>query len=135
MSSIKGLDNLLKKLDNLANVDTTEIVEECAQEAVEIVQGEAKKFSDEEYQYIDKSISTSKSGNVFCSVGLLNTKHDFEDYKGLYFQNYGFTLWKNGKYYYPHIGWFDGAIEQVSDKVMKDMKEKLKQEINNTMEG
>ena len=131
MSSIKGLDNLLKKLDSLTDLDTSSIVEDCADKAVEIVRNKAQEFSDEEYMCIDKSpIKTYRSNSAAVDVGLLDTNHDFEEYKGLWFNNYGFTLWKNGKFYAPHVGWFDEAKEEVAKEVMKEMKTKLKQEIN-----
>lgn len=130
MSTIKGLDKLMKKLESLTDLDTQTIVEDCGEKLRKSIQNEAKEFSDEEYQYILKGqtkIYNSNSASI--QVGLLNTEANFEDYKGLYFNNYGFELWKNGKYYAPHIGWFDTAVENAKKEIITDMKEQLKNEI------
>lgn len=130
MSTIKGLDKLMKKLESLTDLDTHTIVEDCGEKLRKSIQNEAKEFSDEEYQYILKGqtkIYNSNSASI--QVGLLNTEANFEDYKGLYFNNYGFELWKNGKYYAPHIGWFDTAVENAKKEIITDMKEQLKNEI------
>lgn len=130
MSTIKGLDKLMKKLESLTDLDTQTIVEDCGEKLRKSIQNEAREFSDEEYQYILKGqtkIYNSNSASI--QVGLLNTEANFEDYKGLYFNNYGFELWKNGKYYAPHIGWFDTAVENAKKEIITDMKEQLKNEI------
>lgn len=130
MSTIKGLDKLMKKLESLTDLDTQTIVEDCGEKLRKSIQNEAKEFSDEEYQYILKGqtkIYNTNSASI--QVGLLNTEANFEDYKGLYFNNYGFELWKNGKYYAPHIGWFDTAVENAKKEIITDMKEQLKNEI------
>lgn len=130
MSTIKGLDKLMKKLESLTDLDTQTIVEDCGEKLRKSIQNEAREFSDEEYQYILKGqtkIYNSNSASI--QVGLLNTEANFEDYKGLYFNNYGFELWKNGKYYAPHIGWFYTAVENAKKEIITDMKEQLKNEI------
>ena len=130
MSTIKGLDKLMNKLESLTDLDTQTIVEDCGEKLRKSIQNEAKEFSDEEYQYILKGqtkIYNTNSASI--QVGLLNTEANFEDYKGLYFNNYGFELWKNGKYYAPHIGWFDTAVENAKKEIITDMKEQLKNEI------
>ena len=130
MSTIKGLDKLMKKLESLTDLDTQTIVEDCGEKLRKSIQNEAREFSDEEYQYILKGqtkIYNSNSASI--QVGLLNTEANFEDYKGLYFNNYGFELWKNGKYYAPHSGWFDTAVENAKKEIITDMKEQLKNEI------
>ena len=130
MSTIKGLDKLMKKLESLTDLDTQTIVEDCGEKLRKSIQNEAREFSDEEYQYILKGqtkIYNSNSASI--QVGLLNTEANFEDYKGLYFNNYGFELWKNGKYYAPHIGWFDTAVVNAKKEIIADMKEQLKNEI------
>lgn len=130
MSTIKGLDKLMKKLESLTDLDTQTIVEDCGEKLRKSIQNEAREFSDEEYQYILKGqtkIYNTNSASI--QVGLLNTEANFEDYKGLYFNNYGFELWKNGKYYAPHIGWFDTAVENAKKEIITDMKEQLKNEI------
>ena len=130
MSTIKGLDKLMKKLESLTDLDTQTIVEDCGEKLRKSIQNEAREFSDEEYQYILKGqtkIYNSNSASI--QVGLLNTEANFEDYKGLYFNNYGFELWKNGKYYAPHIGWFYTAVKNAKKEIITDMKEQLKNEI------
>ena len=136
MSTIKGLDKLIKKLDGLTDLGVDKIVEDCGEKLRKSIQEEAKEFSKEEYQYLLKGQTQIYSGNsASVQVGLLNTEADFENYKGLYFNNYGFELWKNGKYYAPHLAWFDEAVENARKKIMDDMKKQLKSKINKKIEG
>lgn len=135
MSTIKGLDKLMKKLESLTDLDTQTIVEDCGEKLRKYIQEEAKEFSNEEYQYLMKGetkIYNTNSASI--EVGLLNTQADFENYKGLYFNNFGFELWKNGKYYAPHLGWFDTAVENARKKIIDDMKKQLKKEIHKKLE-
>lgn len=130
MSTIKGLDKLMKKLESLTDLDTQTIVEDCGEKLRKSIQNEAREFSDEEYQYILKGqTKVYNTNSASIQVGLLNTEANFDDYKGLYFNNYGFELWKNGKYYAPHLGWFDTAVENARKEIITDMKEQLKNEI------
>lgn len=130
MSTIKGLDKLMKKLESLTDLDTQTIVEDCGEKLRKSIQNEAREFSDEEYQYILKGqTKVYNTNSASIQVGLLNTEANFDDYKGLYFNNYGFELWKNGKYYAPHLGWFDTAVENARKEIIANMKEQLKNEI------
>ena len=130
MSTIKGLDKLIKKLDDLTDLGVDKIVEDCGEKLRKSIQEEAKKFSDEEYQYILKTQTQIYNNNsASIQVGLLNTQAPFESYKGLYFNNYGFELWKNGKYYAPHVGWFDTAVENARKEIIAEMKKQLNNEI------
>ena len=136
MSTIKGLDKLIKKLDDLTDLGVENIINDCGNKLKNKIQDEAKTFSDTEYQYIlvgETKIYGCNSGKV--SIGLLNTKANFEDYKGLYFNNYGFELWKNGKYYAPHIGWFDTAVENARKEIISEMKKQLNNEIKKKVNG
>ena len=136
MSTIKGLDKLIKKLDDLTDLGVENIINDCGNKLKNKIQDEARTFSDTEYQYIlvgETKIYGNNSGKV--SIGLLNTKANFEDYKGLYFNNYGFELWKNGKYYAPHIGWFDTAVENARKEIISEMKKQLNNEIKKKVNG
>ena len=136
MSAIKGLDKLIKKLDDLTDLGVENIINDCGNKLKNKIQDEAKTFSDTEYQYIlvgETKIYGNNSGKL--SIGLLNTKANFEDYKGLYFNNYGFELWKNGKYYAPHIGWFDTAVENARKEIISEMKKQLNNEIKKKVNG
>lgn len=136
MSTIKGLDKLIKKLDDLTDLGVDKIVEDCGEKLRKSIQKEAMNFSDEEYQYILKGQTKIYSNNTASiQVGLLNTQANFEDYKGLYFNNYGFELWKNGKFYAPHIGWFDTAVENARKDIMSEMKKQLNNEIKKKVNG
>lgn len=136
MSTIKGLDKLIKKLDDLTDLGVENIINDCGNKLKNKIQDEARTFSDTEYQYIlvgETKIYGNNSGKV--SIGLLNTKANFEDYKGLYFNNYGFELWKNSKYYAPHIGWFGTAVENARKEIISEMKKQLNNEIKKKVNG
>ncbi len=74
---IKGLNSLLKKLDNVSNIKTKEIMEEVAEGATKAIQEEAKKFSDTSYLYAGEVEVRDYGLSCFIDVGFSSEKNSF----------------------------------------------------------
>lgn len=131
--SISGVDNLLKRLNKLSNIETKEAVIEVAKDMQKAIQYKASTFSDnaEEIKAFDPR--TYANGSSYIDIGLKSSDSDWSKIKGLYFQNYGFDNhgWNfSGQYHITnHILWFNEAIQGVESECKNKLKAKLKEEI------
>lgn len=130
---IKGINNLIKKLSNLENINTKQIVEKVADKVEKQIQNEASSFSQTESKYIGKSEVRQYGKSVFIDVGLKNDNAPFERWKGLYFGNFGFR-----QFYYghdlgymntKHLLWFENAVNNISTTAKTEIKKELLEEI------
>lgn len=134
---IKGLNSLLKKLDNVSNIKTKEIMEEVAEGATKAIQEEAKKFSDTSYLYAGEVEVRDYGLSCFIDVGFSSEKTPFELWKPLWFQHWGFRdygLNFQGDYYIANNKmWFESAIKNYEDQAKREIKEKLRAEVRKVL--
>ena len=126
---IEGIDKLIKKLNKLSNIEAKKIVESVADDVEKAIVNSAKSFSDTEYLYIKKCETRNYGSSHFIDIGLKNDEVDFNLWRGLWFHNWGYHHWKNGKYIAPHSMWFDNAVASIGESTTAKIKAKLKQEI------
>lgn len=129
--SISGVDKLINKFNKISKLDTKTIIEDVGKELEVKIRSEAQKFSQVEYKCIAVAEGRSYGMSYFLDVGLKNDKIPFEQWKGLYFHNYGY--WNHGlnfngeRYINMHSMWFDGAVKG-SEKIIKEkIKRKVKE--------
>ncbi|MDU2672646.1 MAG: hypothetical protein E7C49_11605 [Clostridium sp.] len=134
---IKGLNSLLKKLDNVSNIKTKEIMEEVAEGATKAIQEEAKKFSDTSYLYAGEVEVRDYGISCFIDVGFSSEKTPFELWKPLWFQHWGFRdygLNFQGDYYIANNKmWFESAIKNYEAQAKREIKEKLRAEVRKVL--
>lgn len=134
---IKGLNSLLKKLDNVSNIKTKEIMEEVAEGATKAIQEEAKKFSDTSYLYAGEVEVRDYGISCFIDVGFSSEKTPFELWKPLWFQHWGFRdygLNFQGDYYIANNKmWFESAIKNYEEQAKREIKEKLRAEVRKVL--
>lgn len=134
---IKGLNSLLKKLDNVSNIKTKEIMEEVAEGATKAIQEEAKKFSDTSYLYAGEVEVRDYGLSCFIDVGFSSEKTPFELWKPLWFQHWGFRdygLNFQGDYYIANNKmWFESAIKNYEEQAKREIKEKLRAEVRKVL--
>lgn len=131
-----GFDDLINDLNNLGAIGNKigkQAVEEGAKIVLEQQKKDAPRDADDNEHGADKLDITeikkySKSGTVVGKVGI--SAENWEECKHLYFQNYGYELWKNGKMVNTHVGWIDDSFKKCKDKATKKMIEIAKQEID-----
>ena len=133
---LSGFDELINDLNNLGNIGNKigkKAVEEGAKIVLEQQKKDGPRDADDNDHGADKLDITeikkySKSGTVVGKIGI--SSENWEDCKHLYFQNYGYELWKNGKMVDTHVGWIDDSFKRCKDKASEKIIEIAKQEID-----
>lgn len=135
---IKGINNLIKRLNNLSKIETKSAVEDAAKLMEESIKNKASSFSVKS-EIIKACDPRNYGNNCYIDVGLNNTNAPFDEWKELWFQQWGFYdygLNFSGQYYINnHILWFDEAVQSAEDEVKKVLKQKLKQQIRQCWKG
>lgn len=131
---IKGIDNLLKRLNKLSNIETKEAVIEVAGDMQKAIQEKASNFSQNADEIKAFEPRTYGNGNTYVDVGLKSSDSDWEKIKGLYFQNYGFynhgwNFINTHPYIDNHLMWFDEAVQGAENDCKSKLKAKLKEEV------
>ena len=119
---IQGVDKLINKLNKISNIKAKEVIEDVAKDVETAIVNEARKFSDTEYLYIGKCDVRDYGSSYFVDIGLKNDTVDFELWKGLWYHNWGYTHWKSGEMITPHVMWFDNSINQINERVRKNIE-------------
>jgi hypothetical protein len=134
MISFNGFEDLVSDLNNLGNIGTKigrKAVEEGSKIVLEQQIKDAPKDKDGEHG-ADKlkvtNIKKYKSGTVVGKVGIDDSNWD--EVEHLYYQHYGFELWKNGERVEPHIGWMNDSFKKSKDKASEKMIEIVSSEID-----
>lgn len=130
---IKGINNLIKKLDNMTNINTESVIQEVAKDMETAIKDKAKTFS-KSYEYVGECEARKYGRSVFGDVGLKNDVEPWDLWKELWYHQWGyrdFGLNFHGTPYVEvHKQWFDIAVKDAEDEVKKKLKNKLKEEIN-----
>lgn len=130
---IKGLNNLIKKVSDMEKVDITKIVEDVAKNVQQEIKS-AASWAPRASQYINV-FNMRKYGpyTCYCNVGLKNTEAPFEEWKNLYFHNFGYHLFYYGKptnkFITSHVQWFDNAVNAAAKTAKNELKTRIKQAI------
>lgn len=130
---VKGINNLIKKLDNLTNINTESIVKDVAKEVEKSLRNEAKTFSNKAYKYIGECDTRKYGRSVFVDVGLKNDKVEWDLWKELWFHQWGYHNYGlnfHGQYIDVHKLWFDIAIKNINKTTTKQLKDRLQNEIS-----
>ncbi len=135
---IKGINSILKKLNQLSSVNTDKAIEDVAEELREDISKAAKEFSDTSYMYVGKGEIRKYGLSSYIDVGFGKDDADFNLWKPLWFQQWGYfdkgLNFKGDFFIANHQFWFNEAIENSSGKIKKKLKEKLKKEIKKALE-
>lgn len=131
---LKGADKLIQKLNKLSHIEAKKVIHSAADDVERALVNKAKQFSDKEYQYIGKADVREYANSCFIDVGLHSNNASFNDYKGLYFHNWGYNNWGhggryNGMYMGMHVMWFQNAIASIEQQTLEKIKRKVKAEI------
>lgn len=130
---IKGLNQLMNRVADLERIDITQAVEETAKEVKDQLKS-AASWSSRGSSCIDL-IETRKYGpmTAYCKVGLKNTKAPWDEWKHLYFHNYGYHLKYFGhptnRFITTHVLWFDNAAQGAVKSVKKSLRRRIRQQM------
>lgn len=129
--SITGVNRLLAKLERINHVRALAAVEEVAlmvkkeiQNACPIESGSARGsvgISDKRGTYL----------SAYIDVGLSNKTGNWDEWKGAYFQNYGYHNWGRGGIYHgvfvvTHQMWFNQVAQSIKGEAGRRIKARLK---------
>ena len=138
---ISGINRLLKELNNLQNIDIKDDVVEVANDMRDSIRKKASEFSKKGY----KCIATCeprcyKNTNCFVDIGLKNDKAPWEEWKELYFHNFGYADKGLGNRFKgmmitTHILWFDDAVNIAAKSSQEKLKKKVKEKVHKALEG
>ena len=130
---IKGIDKLMKKLDQFNKLDTKNTVQKVAKIAEKEIKAAAKEISDTSYLYVGEVEVREKGLSCFIDVGLSNDLHPFVKWQSLWFQHWGFYNYGlnfTGQYYIKnHQLWFNQAVDSFEERAKTLLKEELKREV------
>lgn len=132
---IDGLDSLI---DDLTKIENTGLLpKESIMKAGKKLESEIKKDVPKRSGTAREKIGTytkidTKKLKV-VKVGFDDTYADWKDWKGIWFNNYGFHLWYFGmpthKYIDKHVGWFDRSVTKNKSKMEEELLKELEGEI------
>ena len=114
--SISGVNRLLNKLERINHIKAIEALDSVAEDVKSVIR-----------------VSDRRSNNLsaYVDVGLSNKTGPWEQWKGAYFQNYGYHNWGrggiyHGKYVFIHIMWFNSVADTIKGSAGAKIKAKLK---------
>lgn len=131
---IQGMDKLIQKLNKISNLEAREIIEDVANDVQEAIVNKAKEFSTDEYKHVGKAEIRDYGTSYFVDIGLSGNLSSFEQYKGLWFHQWGYHNWGRngiykGMYMSMHIMWFNQAVSSVEKQALEKIKRKVRAEI------
>lgn len=134
---IKGINNILKKLNKLSNLETKEAVVEVSKDMEKGIKEAASTFS-VKAEHIKACDPRNYGNSCYVDIGLKGD--NFEEWKELYYQNYGYDNYGwNFKNVHPHVTahlmWFNEAVQGLETEIKKKLREKVKEQIKECWNG
>lgn len=133
-AEMKGLNSVLRKLQQLENINTSEILDMVKDETQKMVkQGIASNGFQKSSNYVTVTKEGGgKSTNI--KVGLQGESGSFDNWKEAYYHHYGYNLvaWgnKTNKRITVHVGYFDNVrsmtINQVKPILVRRAQERIR---------
>lgn len=130
--NVKGLDDLLSKLDRLGNVGQ-KVGKKAVRSGLNIILKQQKidapKYTGNSAKKLRVTkVKQYKGGTVWGATGI-NSKN-WEECKSLFFQHYGYIHNRSGKKIKLHVGWMTDAFEKAKNKAQAEMIKIANAEIN-----
>lgn len=131
---ISGINSLLNKLQRLENVNFQQEIKQIGDIVIKQMQSVTPVNTGLAQSCIGVSDMINMRMGFIMKVGLSPKTAPWDDWKGVYFQNYGYHNWgQNGRYkgvfVDAHLGWFTEFEQSISDEVKKTIKFYLQQKI------
>ena len=130
----KGFDDLFNTLDILGNVGD-KVGKNAVKAGAEVGLPYLKKYAPKDSGDSAKKLritSTKKFKNDWWTQMGIDDKN-WEQCKGLWFQHWGFTHWKNGEKISKHVGWMDKAYKKAENEMGSVMIKALESELDKVL--
>ena len=124
---IKGINSLLNKLKNLENVNFQQEIQQIGDIVIKQLQSVTPIDTGLAQSCIGVSDMIQYKIGFMMKVGLSPKTAPWDDWKSVYFQNYGYHNEGHGGRYHgifvtTHMLWFDNFADGISDEVKKTIK-------------
>lgn len=122
----KGLDRLIKKIDDIAKVPEElkdEIIEDVAEEVLKQQKKDAPANTGKGKEALDIIDIRSGEGYTFIDIGI--GAENWEQCKGLWFQNFDGER-SSGRY----VLWMENSFKSIEKSIKEDIKNRLIKEMD-----
>lgn len=131
---IKGINSLLNKLQRLENVDFQAEIKQIGEEVIRQMQSVTPRDTGKSAESIGVDSIISYKMGFLMKIGLSSKTAPWDDWKGVYFQNFGYHNFGHGGRYkgvfvMTNLNWFTEFSNGISDEVKKTIKFYLQQKI------
>lgn len=131
---IKGINSLLEKLKRLENINFQQEIQQIGDVVIKQMQSVVPVNTGASQQSIGVSDMINMKMGFIMKVGLSPKTAPWDQWKGAYFQNYGYHNWGQGGRYKGvfvnvHLGWFTEFEASISNEVKRTIKFYLQQKI------
>lgn len=130
---VEGLDEVLKKLEKLQDLDASQVIQDIAEEGKNVVQSET---SSKGFPESSQETGIYHKGKNTVSVGFSG---NWENYRALWVHNFGYRIHYqgrdgkthyNGKNYTLHVGCWDEIRSVSIEKLAPILKARMKRYID-----
>lgn len=131
---IKGINSLLNKLQRLENVNFQQEIQQIGDIVIKQMQSVTPRNTGKSAESIGVDSIISYKMGFLMKIGLSSKTAPWDDWKGVYFQNYGYHNWGQGGRFkgvlvMTHLNWFTDFSNGISNEVKKTIKFYLQQKI------
>lgn len=131
---ITGINSLLNKLKNLENVNFQQEIKQIGDIVIKQMQSVTPRDTGLAQSSIGVSDMINMKMGFIMKVGLSPKTAPWDNWKGVYFQNFGYHNFGHGGRYKgvfvtTHLGWFTEFEQSISNEVKKTIKFYLQQKI------
>lgn len=125
--SISGMDKLINKLNKLSNIEAKKIIKDVAIDVEKAIYNGCPEDTEKSKESIGQCEERYYGNSFYLDIGLANDNAPFDDWKGAWFNNWGFD--NHGKMVTKHVMWFNDAISSVEKQSLDKIKKKVKEEV------
>lgn len=126
-ASIQGVGKLIDKLNKLSHIEAKKIVNEIANDVEKAIVNYCPEDTSKSKESVGKCEVRDYGSSCYIDIGLARSNAPFEDWKGAWFNNWGFD--NHGKMVTKHVMWFNDAISSVEKQSLDKIKKKVKEEV------
>lgn len=135
---IQGVARLITKLNKLDNLKAKEAVERVADEVENLIVAGAS-WAPKASSCIMKLDVRDYGKSYYRDIGLRGSAAPFEDWKELWFHNWGYWQYyyghETGKFTNMHAMWFNNSLANMEKDIIKKIQNDLRKEIKQCLEG
>lgn len=132
---IRGLQNLITKVNSLSHINGNQAVDDVVEEVERAIRAEIPKDTHTSEKAIGSIKGDMRESNSYTvQIGLKQSIEPWDKWKGAYYGHYGFHYKGTGRVIVKNVGWFDRAIKSSQVIVRKKVRDRLKQMIKEGLE-